>query len=211
MAGKVGCGLLLAVLFCAAAVSRAPFVVFLLALAVVFTAFLWWDARTLRRQVTAALQLPAKPVRPRRGHFAVTVHLQNAGRRTVPELRAVLRAEDAESGTAELPCAAMLAPGGRADLRVTLRAAKESGLWRFKLPQEGTVRDHLGLFAADCPPDVQTLELCVLPPAEEGRRRGQYLGTSRRAGEPRGTGHYRRRLRSAPLPCGDPLNKSTGN
>ena len=35
MAGKVGCGLLLAVLFCAAAVSRAPFVVFLLALAVV--------------------------------------------------------------------------------------------------------------------------------------------------------------------------------
>ena len=55
MAGKVGCGLLLAVLFCAATVSRAPFVVFLLALAVVFTAFLWWDARTLRRQVTAAL------------------------------------------------------------------------------------------------------------------------------------------------------------
>ena len=31
MAGKAGCGLLLAVLFCAAAVSRAPFVVFLLA------------------------------------------------------------------------------------------------------------------------------------------------------------------------------------
>lgn len=112
-APKVGCGLLLAVLFCAAAVSRAPFVVFLLALAMVFTAFLWWDARTLRRQVTAALQLPAKPVRPGEA-FAVTVHLQNAGRRTVPELRAVLRAEDAESGTAiELPCAAMLAPGGR--------------------------------------------------------------------------------------------------
>ena len=85
MAGKVGCGLLLAVLFCAAAVSRAPFVVFLLALAMVFTAFLWWDARTLRRQVTAALQLPAKPVRPGEA-FAVTVHLQNAGRRTVPEL-----------------------------------------------------------------------------------------------------------------------------
>ena len=40
-APKVGCGLLLAVLFCAAAVSRAPFVVFLLALAMVFTAFLW--------------------------------------------------------------------------------------------------------------------------------------------------------------------------
>ena len=72
---------------------------------------------------------------------------------------------DADSGTAiERPCAAMLAPGGRADLRVTLRAAK-SGLWWFKL-QKLTVRDHLGLFAADCPPDGQTWELCVLPPAE---------------------------------------------
>ena len=34
MAGKVGCGLLLAVLFAVAAVSRAPFAVFLLAWAV---------------------------------------------------------------------------------------------------------------------------------------------------------------------------------
>ena len=131
-APKVGCGLLLAVLFCAAAVSRAPFVVFLLALAMVFTAFLWWDARTLRRQVTAALQLPAKPVRPGEA-FAVTVHLQNAGRRTVPELRAVLRAEDAESGTAiELPCAAMLAPGGRADPDTGLEFVD-----RVLLPQQG--------------------------------------------------------------------------
>ena len=131
-APKVGCGLLLAVLFCAAAVSRAPFVVFLLALAMVFTAFLWWDARTLRRQVTAALQLPAKPVRPGEA-FAVTVHLQNAGRRTVPELRAVLRAEDAESGTAiELPCVAMLAPGGRADPDTGLEFVD-----RVLLPQQG--------------------------------------------------------------------------
>lgn len=131
-APKVGCGLLLAVLFCAAAVSRAPFVVFLLALAMVFTAFLWWDARTLRRQVTAALQLPAKPVRPDEA-FAVTVHLQNAGRRTVPELRAVLRAEDAESGTAiELPCAAMLAPGGHADPDTGMEFVD-----RVLLPQQG--------------------------------------------------------------------------
>ena len=131
-APKVGCGLLLAVLFCAAAVSRAPFVVFLLALAMVFTAFLWWDARTLRRQVTAALQLPTKSVRPGEA-FAVTVHLQNAGRRTVPELRAVLRAEDAESGTAiELPCAAMLAPGGRADPDTGLEFVD-----RVLLPQQG--------------------------------------------------------------------------
>ena len=206
MAGKVGCGLLLAVLFCAAAVSRAPFVVFLLALAVVFTAFLWWDARTLRRQVTAALQLPAKPVHPGEA-FAVTVHLQNAGRRTVPELRAVLRAEDAESGTAiELPCAAMLAPGGRADLRVTLRAAK-SGLWRFKL-QRLTVRDHLGLFAADCPPDGQTWELCVLPPAEgeadgAGNTPQNRAEQESRAGQDIADGVYDLR----PYRVGDPLKQ----
>ena len=206
MAGKVGCGLLLAVLFCAAAVSRAPFVVFLLALAMVFTAFLWWDARTLRRQVTAALQLPAKPVRPGEA-FAVTVHLQNAGRRTVPELRAALRAEDAESGTAiELPCAAMLAPGGRADLRVTLRAAK-SGLWRFKL-QKLTVRDHLGLFAADCPPDGQTWELCVLPPAEgeadgAGNTPQNRAEQESRAGQDIADGVYDLR----PYRVGDPLKQ----
>lgn len=63
----------------------------------------------------------------------MTVHLQNAGRRTVPELRAVLRAEDAESGTAiELPCAAMLAPGGRADPDTGLEFVD-----RVLLPQQG--------------------------------------------------------------------------
>ena len=58
MAGKVGCGLLLAVLFAVAAVSRAPFSVFLLAWAVLVVVFLAWYARALRRDVTAALQLP---------------------------------------------------------------------------------------------------------------------------------------------------------
>lgn len=164
MPGKAGWGLLLALLLAAAAVTRAPFVVFLLALALLLTAFLLWDARTLRREVRAELQLPAKPVYPGED-FAVTLHLQSTGRRTVPELRAVLRAVDAESGTAiELPCTALLGAGQRADLRVTLRAAK-SGLWRFSL-QRLTVRDHLGLFAADCPPDDQAWTLCVLPPAE---------------------------------------------
>ena len=55
MAGKVGCGLLLAVLFAVAAVSRAPFAVFLLAWAVLVVVFLAWYARTLRRDVTATL------------------------------------------------------------------------------------------------------------------------------------------------------------
>lgn len=45
MAGKVGCGLLLAVLFAVAAVSRAPFAVFLLAWAVLVVVFLAWYAR----------------------------------------------------------------------------------------------------------------------------------------------------------------------
>ena len=103
MAGKVGCALLLAVLFAAAAVSRTSFAVF----------------------------LPARPVHPDED-FAVLVKLHNNGRRPVPELRVVLQAVDAESGTAiELPCGAMLAPHQCADLRVTLRAAK-SGLWRLR-------------------------------------------------------------------------------
>ena len=164
MAGKVGCALLLAVLFAAAAVSRASLAVFLLALAVLLTAFQVWYVRTLRRDVTVVLALPAKPVRPGED-FAVTVQLYNAGGRPIPELRVVLRAVDAESGTAlELPCGAMLAPGQRADLRVTLRAAK-SGLWRFSV-QSVTVRDPLGVFAAKCAAPGQTWELCVLPPAE---------------------------------------------
>lgn len=164
MAGKVGCGLLLAVLFAVAAVSRAPFAVFLLAWAVLVVVFLAWYARTLRRHVTAALQLPARPVRPGE-EFAVLVQLHNAGQRPVPELRVVLQAVDAESGTAiELPCGAMLAPGQCADLRVTLRAAK-SGLWRFRV-REITVRDPLGLFAVPCVVPPQSRELCVLPPAE---------------------------------------------
>lgn len=164
MAGKVGCGLLLAVLFAVAAVSRAPFAVFLLAWAVLVVVFLAWYARTLRRDVTATLQLPARPVRPGE-EFAVLAQLHNAGRRPVPELRVVLQTVDAESGTAiELPCGAMLAPGQRADLRVTLRAAK-SGLWRFRV-REITVRDPLGLFAVPCAVPPQSRELCVLPPAE---------------------------------------------
>ena len=164
MAGKVGCALLLAVLFAAAAVSRTSFAVFLASLAVLLVGFLAWYVRTLRRDVTVTLQLPARPVHPDED-FAVLVKLHNNGRRPVPELRVVLQAVDAESGTAiELPCGAMLAPHQCADLRVTLRAAK-SGLWRFRV-REATVRDLLGLFAAHCAVPPQSRELCVLPPAE---------------------------------------------
>ena len=49
MAGKVGCALLLAVLFAAAAVSRTSFAVFLASLAVLLVGFLAWYVRTLRR------------------------------------------------------------------------------------------------------------------------------------------------------------------
>ena len=164
MAGKVGCGLLLAVLFAAAAVSRAPFAVFLLAFAVLLVGFLAWYVRTLRWDVAVTLQLPTRPVQPGE-EFSVLVQLRNAGRRPVPELRVVLQAADAESGTViELPCGAMLAPHQRADLRVTLRAA-QSGLWRFCV-QKAAVRDPLGLFAASCAVPPQSQALCVLPPAE---------------------------------------------
>ena len=164
MAGKVGCGLLLAVLFAIAAVSRAPFAVFLLAFAVLLVGFLAWYVRTLRRDVAVTLQLPTRPVQPGE-EFSVLVQLRNTGRRPVPELRVVLQAADTESGTViELPCTAMLAPHQRADLRVTLRAA-QSGLWRFCV-QKAAVRDPLGLFAAPCAVPSQSQALCVLPPAE---------------------------------------------
>ena len=164
MAGKVGCGLLLAMLFAAAAVSRAPFAVFLLAFAVLLVGFLAWYVRTLRGDVAVTLQLPTRPVQPGE-EFSVLVQLRNAGRRPVPELRVVLQAADAESGTViELPCGAMLAPHQCADLRVTLRAA-QSGLWRFCV-QKAAVRDPLGLFAASCAVPPQSQALCVLPPAE---------------------------------------------
>ena len=164
MAGKVGCGLLLAVLFAAAAVSRAPFAVFLLAFAVLLVGFLAGYVRTLRRDVAVTLQLPTRPVQPGE-EFSVLVQLRNTGRRPVPELRVVLQAADTESGTViELPCTAMLAPHQRADLRVTLRAA-QSGLWQFCV-QKAAVRDPLGLFAASCDVPSQSQALCVLPPAE---------------------------------------------
>lgn len=164
MAGKVGCGLLLAVLFAAAAVSRAPFAVFLLAFAVLLVGFLAGYVRTLRRDVAVTLQLPTRPVQPGE-EFSVLVQLRNTGRRPVPELRVVLQAADTESGTViELPCTAMLAPHQRADLRVTLRAA-QSGLWQFCV-QKAAVRDPLGLFAAPCAVPSQSQALCVLPPAE---------------------------------------------
>ena len=164
MAGKVGCGLLLAMLFAAAAVSRAPFAVLLLAFAVLLVGFLAWYVRTLRGDVAVTLQLPTRPVQPGE-EFSVLVQLRNAGRRPVPELRVVLQAADAESGTViELPCGAMLAPHQCADLRVTLRAA-QSGLWRFCV-QKAAVRDPLGLFAASCAVPPQSQALCVLPPAE---------------------------------------------
>ena len=74
MAGKVGCGLLLAVLFAVAAVSRAPFAVFALAFAVLLVGFLAWYVRTLRRDVAVTLQLPTRPVQPGE-EFSVLVQL----------------------------------------------------------------------------------------------------------------------------------------
>lgn len=67
MAGKVGCALLLAVLFAAAAVSRTSFAVFLAALAVLLVGFLAWYVRTLRQGCDGNAAAACPPRAPRRG------------------------------------------------------------------------------------------------------------------------------------------------
>ena len=189
MAGKVGCALLLAVLFAAAAVSRTSFAVFLASLAVLLVGFLAWYVRTLRRDVTVTLQLPARPVHPDED-FAVLVKLHNNRRRPVPELRVVLQAVDAESGTAiELPCGAMLAPHQCADLRVTLRAAK-SGLWRFRV-REATVGAVCRTLRRAAP---KQRTVCAAPRRGRGRRRRHKTAELRRKSDCGGLRFDRRRL-----------------
>ena len=62
MAGKLGRALVLLVLLAAALITQAPLAVFLLAFALVLLVLLRLDAAYLRRQVTAELLVPDKPV-----------------------------------------------------------------------------------------------------------------------------------------------------
>ena len=188
MAGKVGCALLLAVLFAAAAVSRTSFAVFLASLAVLLVGFLAWYVRTLRRDVTVTLQLPARPVHPDED-FAVLVKLHNNGRRPMPELRVVLQAVDAESGTAiELPCGAMLAPHQCADLRVTLRAVVVPCAGSHRARPVGAVCRALHRAA----PKQRTV--CAAPRRGRGRRRRHKTAELRRKSDCGGLRFDRRRL-----------------
>ena len=136
---------------------------FLLAWAVLVVVFLAWYARTLRQDVTAALQLPARPVRPGRicrtgaaaqqpggGCAGAACRFAGSGRRERYGDRIALR------------CNA----GPRSACRPARNAARrQKRLWRFRV-QEITVRDPLGLFAVPCAVPPQSRELCVLPPAE---------------------------------------------
>ncbi len=115
MAGKLGRALVLLVLLAAALITQAPLAVFLLAFALVLLVLLRLDAAYLRRQVTAELLVPDKPV-IQGEDFTLTVRLRNRSRLPIPALVVLLNAADEwGGGQITLRCAAML--GGRGERR----------------------------------------------------------------------------------------------
>ena len=128
MAGKLGRALVLLVLLAAALITQAPLAVFLLAFALVLLVLLRLDAAYLRRQVTAELLVPDKPV-IQGEDFALTVRLRNRSRLPIPALVVLLNAADEwGGGQITLRCAAMLGGRESAEQRITLNAGK-SGVW----------------------------------------------------------------------------------
>ena len=93
MAGKLGRALVLLVLLAAALITQAPLAVFLLAFALVLLVLLRLDAAYLRRQVTAELLVPDKPV-IQGEDFTLTVRLRNRSRLPIPALVVLLNAAD---------------------------------------------------------------------------------------------------------------------
>ena len=83
MAGKLGRALVLLVLLAAALITQTPLAVFLLAFALVLLVLLRLDAAYLRRQVTAELLVPDKPV-IQGEDFTLTVRLRNRSRLPIP-------------------------------------------------------------------------------------------------------------------------------
>lgn len=104
MAGKLGRALVLLVLLAAALITQAPLAVFLLAFALVLLVLLRLDAAYLRRQVTAELLVPDKPV-IQGEDFTLTVRLRNRSRLPIPALVVLLNAADEWGGGRSL-CAA---------------------------------------------------------------------------------------------------------
>ena len=171
MAGKLGRALVLLVLLAAALITQAPLAVFLLAFALVLLVLLRLDAAYLRRQVTAELLVPDKPV-IQGEDFALTVRLRNRSRLPIPALVVLLNAADEwGGGQITLRCAAMLGGRESAEQRITLNAGK-SGVWSIAV-RGITLRDHLGVFTAACPAAVQSQSICVLPAAAAGKAKAE--------------------------------------
>ena len=171
MAGKLGRALVLLVLLAAALITQAPLAVFLLAFALVLLVLLRLDAAYLRRQVTAELLVPDKPV-IQGEDFTLTVRLRNRSRLPIPALVVLLNAADEwGGGQITLRCAAMLGGKESAEQRITLNAGK-SGVWSIAV-RGITLRDHLGVFTAACPAAVQSQSICVLPAAAAGKAKAE--------------------------------------
>ena len=171
MAGKLGRALVLLVLLAAALITQAPLAVFLLAFALVILVLLRLDAAYLRRQVTAELLVPDKPV-IQGEDFTLTVRLRNRSRLPIPALVVLLNAADEwGGGQIALRCAAMLGGKESAEQRITLNAGK-SGVWSIAV-RGITLRDHLGVFTAACPAAVQSQSICVLPAAAAGKAKAE--------------------------------------
>ena len=171
MAGKLGRALVLLVLLAAALITQAPLAVFLLAFALVLLVLLRLDAAYLRRQVTAELLVPDKPV-IQGEDFTLTVRLRNRSRLPIPALVVLLNAADEwGGGQITLRCAAMLGGKESAEQRITLNAGK-SGVWSIAV-RGITLRDHLGVFTAACPAAVQSRSICVLPAAAAGKAKAE--------------------------------------
>ena len=171
MAGKLGRALVLLVLLAAALITQAPLAVFLLAFALVLLVLLRLDAAYLRRQVTAELLVPDKPV-IQGEDFTLTVRLRNRSWLPIPALVVLLNAADEwGGGQITLRCAAMLGGKESTEQRITLNAGK-SGVWSIAV-RGITLRDHLGVFTAACPAAVQSRSICVLPAAAAGKAKAE--------------------------------------
>ena len=171
MAGKLGRALVLLVLLAAALITQAPLAVFLLAFALLLLVLLRLDAAYLRRQVTAELLVPDKPV-IQGEDFTLTVRLRNRSWLPIPALVVLLNAADEwGGGQITLRCAAMLGGKESAEQRITLNAGK-SGVWSIAV-RGITLRDHLGVFTAACPAAAQSQSICVLPAAAAGKAKAE--------------------------------------
>ena len=139
--------------------------------ALVVLVLLRLDAAYLRRQVTAELLVPDKPV-IQGEDFTLTVRLRNRSRLPIPALVVLLNAADEwGGGQLTLRCAAMLGGKESAEQRITLNAGK-SGVWSIAV-RGITLRDHLGVFTAACPAAVQSQSICVLPAAAAGKAKAE--------------------------------------